>query len=75
LDYSPAMKAYFGLVETIIVRFYRLTAEEARELVNRYFALDVHPLERALVMHCQPEKVADELVQSALVLKSIQLGH
>jgi hypothetical protein len=61
LDYSPEMKAYFEHVLDILVNGKGKSPEVARGMIDRYFNLDVDPLERALVMHCDPEHVADDL--------------
>ena len=61
LDYSKEMRAYFAEVEGVLVREFQRSHEEARALIDRFFGLDVDPLERALVMHSDPEEVAADL--------------
>ena len=66
LDHSPDMKRYFASVKTILVEQHRVDRQAADALVDRYFSLDVDPLERALVMHRTPDEVARELAQGNL---------
>jgi hypothetical protein len=66
LDHSPEMKQYFELVKTILVEKYHRDRRAADVLVDRYFSLDVDPLERSLVMHRTPDDVARDLVQENL---------
>lgn len=61
LDYSPAMRSYFSDVEGILIQDFQRSREEARVLIDRFFGLDVDPLERALVMHADPREVAADL--------------
>ncbi len=61
LDYSPEMKAYFAEVTDLLMERHRVAADTARDLVDRYFALDVDLLERALVMHEDAGTVAADL--------------
>jgi hypothetical protein len=63
LDHSPDMKQYFESVKNILVEQYRQDRHTANVLVDRYFSLDVDPLERSLVMHRPPDEVARDLVQ------------
>ena len=61
LDYSTEMRTYFAEVEGVLVRDFQRSRTEARALIDRYFSLDVDPLERALVMHADPQDVAADL--------------
>jgi hypothetical protein len=63
LDHSPEMKQYFETVKGILVERYHKDRLPADVLVDRYFSLDVDPLERSLVMHRTPDDVARDLVQ------------
>jgi hypothetical protein len=66
LDHSPEMKQYFESVKRILVEQYDRDRRTADVLVDRYFSLDVDPLERSLVMHRAPDEVARDLVQGNL---------
>ena len=66
LDHSPDMKQYFKSVKNILVEQYRQDRRAANVLVDRYFSLDVDPLERSLVMHRPPDEVARDLAQGNL---------
>ena len=57
------MKRYFESVKTILVEQHRVDRQAADVLVDRYFSLDVDPLERSLVMHRTPDEVARDLAQ------------
>lgn len=61
LDFSSEMRAYFESVRLLLVRKHDKSPEQARALVDRFFGLDVDPLERALVMHDDAEAVAEDL--------------
>lgn len=66
LDRSPEMKSYFESVKNILVEQYHKDRHAADVMVDRYFSLDVDPLERALVMHRTPDEVARDLAQGNL---------
>jgi hypothetical protein len=66
LDHSPEMKQYFESVKRILVEQYNRDRRAADVLVDRYFSLDVDPLERSLVMHRDPDELARDLVQGNL---------
>lgn len=66
LDHSPDMKQYFELVKRILIEQHHKDRRAADALVDRYFSLDVDPLERSLVMHRAPGEVAKDLVQENL---------
>jgi hypothetical protein len=61
LDHSPEMRAYFERVEQLLVTHFEIRSAAAKTLINLYFAREVAPLERALVMHRPAEQVAEEL--------------
>lgn len=63
LDGSTAMRAYFGRVEQLLVAHFEIRRDAAKVLINFYFAREVDPLERALVMHRPVEQVAEELAR------------
>jgi hypothetical protein len=63
LDRSIEMHAFFQTVVRLLVAHHETPPDMAKALVNVYFSLDVHPLERALVMHRPPEQVAEELAR------------
>jgi hypothetical protein len=63
LDYSPEMMDYFAQIIRILIEHGEKTPEEARTLVERFFAMDVTPLERALVMHRGAQQVARDLLE------------
>jgi hypothetical protein len=65
LDHSPDMKQYFDSVKRILVEKHRMDRHSADVVVDRYFSLDVDPLERSLVMHRSPEEVARDLAQAS----------
>ena len=63
LDHSPAMKTYFeGVAERLVVRHGK-SRDEARVLVDRFFSLDVDPLECAFLMHDDPDTLAEDLAR------------
>ncbi len=66
LDHSPDMRQYFELVKTILIERHRKDRRTADVLVDRYFSLNVDPLERSLVMHRTPDEVARDLAQENL---------
>lgn len=66
LDHSPEMKQYFLVVKSLLMEHHRKSASAADALVDRFFSLDVDPLERALVMHRTPDEVARDLAQENL---------
>ncbi|HEY1935027.1 MAG TPA: hypothetical protein VGG99_23735 [Acetobacteraceae bacterium] len=66
LDHSPEMKHYFESVKNILVERHHKDRHSADAMVDRYFSLDVDPLERALVMHRTPDEVARDLAQGNL---------
>jgi hypothetical protein len=66
LDHSANMKQYFELVKRIMVEQYGKDRQAADVLVDRYFSLDVDPLERSLVMHRDPDEVAQDLAKGNL---------
>lgn len=66
LDYSQEMKAYFHHVTAILVDRFNRSSDEARDLVDRYFALEVDPLERAFLMHTEADDVAAALATGDL---------
>lgn len=55
------MKSYFESVRRLLEQNHDKSPDEARELVDRYFGLEVDPLERALVMHEDAAAVAADL--------------
>ena len=65
LHHSPEMREYFGLVKRILVEHHEMDRHSADVLVDRYFALDVDPLERSLVMHRNPQEVAEDLAKGS----------
>jgi hypothetical protein len=66
LDHSSEMKQYFRFVKNLLMAQHRKSPSAADDLVDRYFSLDVDPLERALVMHRPPDEVARDLAQENL---------
>jgi hypothetical protein len=65
LDHSPFMRQFFEAVRNILIETYATDRRSADALVDRYFSLDVDPLERALAMHRMPEDVARDLAGKA----------
>jgi hypothetical protein len=63
LDHSDDMKEYYERVKHVLIRKYEKDSRTAEILVDRYFSLEVDPLERSLVMHREPEEVAADLAQ------------
>ena len=63
LDHSPAMRTYFSEVVRLLVECHEVTPAVAREMVDRYFSIEVDPMERALVMHTEAGIVADDLAK------------
>ena len=61
LDHSQEMIEYFRDVIRIL-KDYGKSPEDAEALVNRYFTLDVAPLERALAMHRGAKRIARDLI-------------
>jgi hypothetical protein len=61
LDNSPLMKEFFQSVKQILTKKHHYPSRDADALIDRFFSHRVDALERALVMHRDPEDVADEL--------------
>jgi hypothetical protein len=62
LDYSPEMVSFFEEVIQIL-RSHDIPFDQAKMMVDRFFSLDVTPLERALAMHRGAEQVAEDLMK------------
>lgn len=63
LDHSPEMRAFFSKVHDLLVHRFGKAPSVARALVDRFFSIEVDPLERAFVMHDDPEHVAEDLAR------------
>ena len=63
LDRSPEMMAFFREVATLLNKNHGKNPDEAGAMIQRFFAGDVTPLERTLVMHRGKERVARALIE------------